>query len=121
ARRQRQWRMDRALLLGWAILMLGGATLLYLQRTSAWGGQLTVPLFVLAALVVTVAAWRWAGRWEPDYREIARRIEEKHPRLHALLLTAVEQQPDPTTGRFHFLQQRVLDEALTESRTHQWV
>ncbi len=121
ARRQRQWRGDRALLAGWAALALAGVVLLFLQRSSAWPGHLTVPLFLLAGLAVTVAAWRWAGRWQPDYRDIARRIEQKHPALHALLLTAVEQQPDPATGQFHFLQQRVLNEALAESRKHQWV
>src|SRR6185369_12831656 len=121
ARRQRQWRGDRALLAGWAALAFAGVVLLLLQRFRGWPGQLTVPLFLLAGLVVTVVAWRWAGRWQPDYRDIARRIEQTHPALHALLLTAVEQQPDPATGQFHFLQQRVLDEALAESRKHQWV
>ncbi|SVA91121.1 uncharacterized protein METZ01_LOCUS143975, partial [marine metagenome] len=48
---------------------------------------------------------------EVDYRQVARDIEEKHPELHATLLTAVEQQPDPKTGKFHFLQERVINKA----------
>src|SRR5436190_19539884 len=121
ARRQRLWRSHRALLVGWGALALAGLFLLYGQRTGGWPGQVTVPLFVLAGLGVTLLAWRWAGRWQPDYRDIARQIELPHPALHALLLTAVEQQPDPATGKFNFLQERVVNEALAESRKHEWV
>lgn len=73
------------------------------------------------SLLGTLIAWtRWSD-WQPDYRAIARQIEERHPELHALLLTAIEQKPDPATGQLNFLQQRVVDEAVAESRRHQWV
>jgi hypothetical protein len=51
-------------------------------------------------------------RGKVDYQKLAREIESKHPELHATLLTAVEQAPDPKTRRFNFLQKRVINEAI---------
>ena len=79
-------------------------------------------LFAFAALFP--AAWiitRWADRWEPDYREIARRIEGEFPNLHELLLTAVEQRPDPANGELNVLQLRVIADAVEQSRRQDWV
>ncbi len=86
-------------------------------------GGVHFPAFLLA-LIAGLAAyfvWKIGNRWEPDYREIARIVEERHPELHALLATAVEQQPDRRTGQLHFLQQRVVSDALAESRKHSWI
>jgi len=49
-----------------------------------------------------------------DYRQVAREVEEKHPELHASLLTAIEQEPDPETGQYNFLQERVIKKAVDE-------
>src|SRR6185295_18280842 len=65
--------------------------------------------------------WRRNSRWQPDYTEIARKIEEQHPDLHALLLTAIEQRPDPSTGQYNFLQERVIQHAVVESRRRSWL
>ena len=46
-----------------------------------------------------------------DYQQLARDIEAEHPELHATLLTAIEQQPDPETGEYNFLQERVINDA----------
>ena len=121
ARRQRHWRVGKALALAWAGWAVLGLLVSLLQNSLGWTAQLTVVGFVIGGVAVTVAAWGRARQWQPDYREIARRIERQHPELHALLLTAIEQQPDAATGRFHFLQQRVIDEAISESRKHPWV
>ncbi|HET6406982.1 MAG TPA: hypothetical protein VFG14_03805, partial [Chthoniobacteraceae bacterium] len=81
--------------------------------------------FAAVALLAYFIGWRIAvsigKRWEPDYLQIARKIELRHPELHALLLTAVEQKPDPATGRLHFLQQRVLAEAAEIAVRDQWI
>jgi hypothetical protein len=73
---------------------------------------------VAAGVALTVCR-RWR-RSEPDYREIARQIEREDPKLHALLLTAVEQQPDPTSGELNYLQRRVVREALEHNRRRPW-
>jgi hypothetical protein len=80
---------------------------------------------VIVALLAYFVGWRLAvslgDRWDPDYTKIAREIESRHPELHGLLLTAVEQKPDPKTGRLHYLQQRVLAEAAEIAVRDQWI
>jgi hypothetical protein len=58
---------------------------------------------------------------EPNYTELARAIETRHPELHAMLLTLVEQHPDPATGKWHLLQQRLFAEVLAASKRLNWV
>jgi hypothetical protein len=91
---------------------------------AVWLIPARLPL-VVAALLAYFIGWRLAVRfgdqWEPDYTKIARLIESRHPELHALLLTAVEQKPDPKTGRLHYLQQRVLAEAAEIAIRDQWI
>ena len=121
ARRQRSWRRARALAICWGIFAVL-ALLLFAARAS-FGASLSlwVPVLMGGSVLGTLIVWaRWHD-WQPDYRAIARKIEERHPELHALLLTAIEQKPDPATGQLNFLQQRVVDEALAESRRHEWV
>src|SRR5262249_14222514 len=50
----------------------------------------------------------------------AEQIEVENPRLHTLLLAAVEQEPDPATGRLNYLQERVINEAVEENRRSPW-
>jgi hypothetical protein len=84
------------------------------------------PLFLIAGVftvagAVALIVHQPLTSWSPDYRQIARDIEANHPDLHALLLTAVEQQPDPQTGDLNFLQQRVVDQALEETRRRNFI
>ena len=108
--RRRQVRLMWQLALCWALF----AALASMQVLSA-------PVLALLAGVVALGVWKLNARWQPDYRAIARLIEQRHPELHALLVTAVEQQPDAKSGRLHFLQQRVVQEAIDESRRHTWI
>ena len=78
-------------------------------------------LLSAATAIASAFIWKSAQKWEPDFRQIARRIEQQHPELHALLLTAVEQTPDAATGEFNYLQQRVIDEAVSQNKQHQWI
>ncbi|HXG46722.1 MAG TPA: hypothetical protein VNO52_03795, partial [Methylomirabilota bacterium] len=120
-RRHRCWRRWRGWILGWGGVALVGLGFIGLKHLFGIGAAVVAPVLVLAALVVTVAVWFRNAAWSPDYREIARRIERQHPELHALLLTAVEQRPNPATGRLDYLQQRVVDEAIAQSARHQWL
>ena len=121
ARRQRTWRRTRALAICWGSFALLALLLFAARATIGSSLSLLVPILMGGSVLATLIVWtRWSD-WQPDYRTIARQIEERHPELHALLLTAIEQKPDAATGQLNFLQQRVVDEALAESRRHQWI
>ena len=108
--RRRQVRLLWQLAICWAVF----AALAAAQVGSA-------AVLALAAALAAWMLWKNNARWEPHYGEIAQTVEERHPELHALLLTAVEQQPDPKTGKLHYLQQRVVQQAVEESRKHSWI
>ena len=112
--------MWRGLARCWAATAALGAGLTLLHRVTGWWAGWVFPSFVAATVGWALVIWR---RWranEPDYREVARQIEWENPKLHALLLTAVEQQPDPATGALNYLQQRVVREALEHNRRRPW-
>ena len=121
-RKFRRQRILLRLLLGWTAgalalgaLLLGSQTLGTTLPRQAW------VITVASCAAVAAIIWYLARQWQPDYRSIARTIEQQHPELHALLLTAVEQRPDPQTGRYNYLQQRVIQEAVAESFIAKWV
>ena len=103
-RRQHLWRKWRMMALWWGLMTV--------VTCLAWGlsangfalrdNSLDWFVFILIAGTLGVVLFN-RRQTEVDYRQVAREIEEKHPELHATLLTAVEQQPDPKTGKFHFL------------------
>jgi len=115
--RRRRLRFVDVLSIWWVVIAVaGGGFLIAGQATSSH--MLSLAAFaILGAWILKICV----ARWEPNYREIARRIEARHPELHALLVTAVEQQPDPATGKLHYLQQVVLADAIRKTREHQWL
>ncbi|MEM7146681.1 MAG: hypothetical protein AAF591_16210, partial [Verrucomicrobiota bacterium] len=52
--------------------------------------------------------------------EVARELEESNPDLKQLLLTAVEQKPGED-GRYHYLQERVIADAVDEAIKRDWL
>jgi hypothetical protein len=120
ARRQQSVRLALRLALAWAVLAVVGFFLLSIQRLSGVPIWFALPALGVAAPIVALLVWKQNRKWEPDYRELARRIEEKNPELHALLLTAVEQQPD-RAGQLNFLQQRVISDALVRAQNENWI
>ncbi len=108
-------------------LYAGGASWLLASAVAA--GLLLNHTSRMNAFLAALGTWivlrmigqRWVGNWEPDYRAVARTIEDRHPDLHALMRTAVEQQPDPQSGQLHYLQQRVVAEAVAATRQRQWL
>jgi hypothetical protein len=74
---------------------------------------------MLALIALGLIAWLKGRRniWS-DYA-IARIIERQHPSLNALLLTAIEHEPDADapTG---FLHERLIDRALAHAATQNW-
>jgi len=80
-------------------------------------GLIVVGLCTIGATVAVLIRYRLE---RPDYRKIARQIEEQHPEIRALLLTAVEQRPTGPGNRFGYLQMRVLMDAIGHATTHDW-
>ncbi len=120
AQRQRQLRLWVALGLCWLATALAGAALLIVGRfvgTTPW----VFGALLLAGSIASLIVWRRQERWEPDFREVARKIEQQDPELHALLLTAVEQRADPKSGSLNFLQERVIREAVEHCQRHEWI
>src|SRR5947209_5224108 len=120
ARRQRQWRLQWQLALCWGLAAACGFLLIWLERLAGASVPGLMLLLALAAGLGSLLVWRRASNWQPDFRQIARQIEQHHPDLHALLLTAVEQQPDES-GKFNYLQERVIQEAAAQNQKHQWI
>jgi hypothetical protein len=121
ARRHRRLLFRRGLALCWAGAAAVGLLFMLVHRLTGLASALTIPLLAVGAIIAVFIVWRRTRKWQPDYRLIARKIEQHQPELHALLLTAVEQQPDPVTGHWNFLQERVIREAAIESQKHNWI
>ena len=119
AQRQRKWRLQWQLALCWGIAAVTGFIFAALQRWSGFSWPWLMPLLGLATAVASLFIAQRAQKWQPDFRQIARQIEEQHPDLHALLLTAIEQQPHEATGQVNYLQQRVIQQAVEQNQQHQ--
>jgi hypothetical protein len=120
ARRQRRLEFWKRLALGWLGCAAGGLVLLTLQELSGWSSSLALPLVGAGALVVAAITVVRHRRRPDDWRDLARRIEARHPELNGVLLTAVQQEPDPQRG-LGFLQERVLLEALQKAGQSRWI
>ena len=120
ARGSRRWLLWRNLALCWAVAALAGlAALLAFGSLDGSSGWVFFLLLAGAAVAAIVIVLRFRAT-SPDYQAVVRQIEEQNPELHALLLTAVEQQPDSATGELNYLQQRVISEALEHHRRTPW-
>jgi hypothetical protein len=120
ARRRRHWRLARSLALWWAVVAAIALGVFCIERFTPWRAAWVLPAIGLTAIGGAGLLWMRSHRRLPNYREIARQIETQHPELHALLLTAVEQQPDAKTGKLNFLQERLIQQAITESTHASW-
>jgi hypothetical protein len=120
ARRKRlylAWRLS----LCWLVAGLAGLGVLGINWLWGWRPPLAAAVLSGAAVLLTLWAVYRSRRMQPDYRAIARDIEQHHPDLRALLLTAVEQQPQGPDGQWGYLQMRVLNEALAHATGHDWL
>ena len=90
-RRQLWLGLGWKLALCWACAAAAGGMLIYAQNETGWASSLTLPLLAgLATTLVTAVAIRHY-ELPPDFRTMAQRIEDAHPELKGLLLTAVQQ------------------------------
>ncbi|HEX5222185.1 MAG TPA: hypothetical protein VFZ59_21705 [Verrucomicrobiae bacterium] len=120
ARNERRARLLRTLTVGWLVAAGLALLLILIHRSSGWVSAWAFLLLVAATLVWTFIAWRRSNRTPLNFQSIARNIEAENPKLHTLLLTAVEQKPDSETHELNYLQDRVIREALAEDRGSLW-
>jgi hypothetical protein len=120
ARRQAwlwRWRAWSAVLAGAALAGLG---LGVLDERLGWGGPgWWVLLGIGAAAAFGFVHWRIAQSG-PDLRALATLIERAQPDLRGLLLTAIAQAPSEIDGRFGYLQEQVLREAVAQATPGAW-
>jgi len=110
------WRLS----IYWLVLGLIGLALMGADRLVGWRSPLALGGLCAAMMVAALWAIYRSRRLRPDYRAIARNIEQQHPDLKALLLAAVEQKPEGPDGRFGYLQQQVLLQAVSHASGHDW-
>jgi hypothetical protein len=118
--RRKKLLLLRRLSIYWLIAALAGIVLIIANRL--WGLHWSIAnwaLFISTGLV-SIITWYKSSRFEPDYKAIAQTIEEQNPDLKATLLTAIEQQPEDPFGQLGYLQERVVGEALTHAKSHDW-
>src|SRR5262245_39956583 len=120
ARNEQRARLLRTLAVGWLVAAGVGLSFILVHRSTGLVSPWVFLLLIAVTLVWSLITWRRNKRTPLDFQSIARNIEEENPKLHALLLTAVEQQPDPTTLELNYLQDRVIREALAEDRRSLW-
>ncbi len=104
----------------WLLTAVAALVMLMVERYYGLGSPAGVGLLCFAAVFATLYAVYRSRRIEPDYREIARRIEKRHPEARALLRAAVEQQPQGPDGKLGYLQEAVIGEALKHAGGHNW-
>lgn len=103
---------------------------LALRLAGCWGGLALVGLllppspawrFALAALGVVAGGIVFAvhRRTQPDWPDLARRIELRFPELNGVLITAVQQHP-AGDGQFQYLQERIVRAALDHGGSQPW-
>ncbi|MEY4939192.1 MAG: hypothetical protein RIQ93_927 [Verrucomicrobiota bacterium] len=119
ARRYRWIGLWRTLAVCWATAALVGLGVVWVQRASGHSWSLMLPAFAaLAGAVATALVIRHFEK-PPDYRWIARKIEDRHPELNGVLLTAV-QNGLLAGNEIGYLQYRVVKEATTRSQEKDW-
>lgn len=74
---------------------------------------------MVGLIVLGLIAWIQGRRNIWSDRDIARVIEQKHPSLNALLLTAIEHEPEAEKPA-GFLHERLIDRALAHAATQNW-
>jgi len=119
------WRIS----IYWLVSGLVGVGLIGANWLWGWSsdpaGRGPWPIASWALCVWTILATVFAvykyRRAQPDYKAVAHNIERQHSDLKALLLAAIEQEPQEPDGRLGYLQEWVIGEALRHAAGHDWL
>lgn len=127
--RRRRLYLAWKLSIYWLVSGLVGIGLIGANWLWGWSsdpaGRGPWPIASWALCVWTILATVYAlykyRRAQPDYKAVARNIERQHSDLNALLLAAIEQEPQGPDGRLGYLQEWVIGEALRHAAGHDWL
>ena len=119
--RRRRLHMAYLLSVFWIVAALLGIGLISVNRY--WGLKSPVANWALciSTVLATLYALYISRRMRPDYKAVARHIEQQNPDMQALLLAAIEQEPELPDGQFGYLQDRVIGEAVRHATKHDWL
>ncbi|MHC4627408.1 MAG: hypothetical protein ACYTDV_10550, partial [Planctomycetota bacterium] len=119
--RRRRLHLALRLSIYWLIAAFAGVLLIGANKLLGWGPPLAVALLCGAAVLATIVTIYRTRRMQPDYKAAARNIEQQHPEARALLLAAIEQEPEGPDGQLGYLQESVIGEALRHGAKHDWL
>ena len=119
ARRRQRLGLWRRLAVVWAVAALIGGALVLIRAASGASLPFALPVVAATALLVAlIVTIRHLSR-PPATATLADAVEQAHPDLKGLLLTAVQQQA-PKGGRLTYFQDRILREAIAHSHRADW-
>src|SRR5262245_38483343 len=75
AQRHRELKLWIGLGVAWIALAVVAGLFLFLQRFVGWNTPFTFGVLVAASIVALGWIWRRSQRWQPDFRQVARKIE----------------------------------------------
>ncbi|HEY2082206.1 MAG TPA: hypothetical protein VGI88_05435 [Verrucomicrobiae bacterium] len=116
----RRVRLWRRLALCWVAAAAFCVALFLFHEFTGWNSRLVWVLPMVAGVAAAIVVWTNERRRPADFPALVAALERLHPELRHLLSAAAEQQPNPDSGDFHFLQQRVIGEVLTHRQQHLW-
>ena len=120
AARFRKLRFWQCLALGWLAAAVAGTLIAAVIWATGWRPSHPIAMLAgfgaAAALACVVIAFASAR----NRHWVAEQIEARHPELKSCLLTAIEQRPELPGGRYGFLQERVIHQALYHAQQHDW-
>jgi len=111
------WRLS----VYWSISGLIGIGLIGAGWLWGWRSPVANWALCISTVLVTILALYKFHRMQPDYRAVARNIERQYPDIQALLLAAIEQEPELPDDQLGYLQKQVIDEALRHATKHNWL
>ena len=111
------WRLSAY----WFIAGIIGVALVSADWLLGWNSLIANWALCIATLLATVLALYKYSQMHLDYRAVARNIEQQHPDMQALLLAAIEQEPQGLGGQLGYLQERVIGDALRHAGKHDWL
>ncbi|MBW8039932.1 MAG: hypothetical protein FVQ85_08040 [Planctomycetes bacterium] len=105
----------------WCISALAALVLWGVHRFWGWYSPSLITGLCIATAVMSILIMYKARRIRPDYHAIARAIEQQHPEARAMLLTAVEQEPQGPHDQLGYLQELVIGDTLRHAMRHGWL
>lgn len=120
AARYRWLRIWTALAGAWLLAALMSLLLWRAGVVVSGDVRLTAGLFGGTAAILAIVVISLVRKFGPGHAWVAHRVESTFPELRSCLLAAIEQRPDLPDGRFGFLQDSVIKQALVHAHCHAW-